>query len=292
LCFWIIFLGALVFGMRCLVRNRQWDRVALVVGLFLSLAALFLFGRTEIIEPGVTRYGLFLVVPSVLAFACLANSLLIALTNRWRAAARPVQLATLLALGWGALVGCDLHRLSKAGVVDGPSCSGEESVWSFGSDAPDPRRRLLALIRDDFDRTGPGRGTTSGREGPGGAGRIVIIGAGGWVKDYAVLRYLALRCGNIKVASYEKLGSNPEQHQQLLCDLLEKGAYAVSVPPRGDDLDQVIRSFFPPEHVQRWEIPWRGVRFMTAYRLKRGTGLGRWEPAPDLARKSPPPRWQ
>jgi hypothetical protein len=267
-CFWIISLGALAFGMRHLVRNRQWDRVALIVGLFGSLAALFLFGSTQIIEPGVTRYGLCLVVPSVLALACLANSLLIAPTNRWRSTARSVQLATLLALGWGALAGCDLSRLTKARVVDGPSCNGEESVWTFSSEVPDPRRRLLALICDDFDRTSPGRGTAEGRAGSEGAGRMVIIGAGGWVKDYAVLRYLALRRGNINVASYEKLGSSPEQHRQLLREHLQKGAYAVSVPPRGDELDQVIQSSFPPEQVRRWDFPWRGVRFMTVYRLR------------------------
>jgi hypothetical protein len=290
-CFWMAVLVALAFGLRPLIRNRQWDRVALLFGLLTSLGALLLVGGSEIIRPPATRYGLYLVVPSVLAFACLVNGLLIPATNPWRIAARSLQFASLLALGGMLLSSSDLSRLTKTRVLDGRASRGEESIWTFGSDEREPHRRALSLICDDFDRAASGRGIREGRGGPGGAGRLVMIPAGRW-KDYGVLEYLALERGDVRMARYEKLGMSPEQRRQLLREYLQQGAYAISVLRRGEDLDHVIQSSFPPERVQRWEVLRYGEKVMTVYRLKRGTEPGSWEPAPDLARKSQAPLWR
>ena len=53
-------------------------------------------------------------------------------------------------------------------------------------------------------------------------------------------------------------------------------------PQTRADLDEVVRSSFPPERVQRWDVLRYGVKFMTVYRLKRETEPGSFESAPDL----------
>jgi hypothetical protein len=288
-CFWMAVLVALAFGLRPLIRNRQWDRVALLLGLLLSLGALLLVGGSAILEPDGTRYGLFLVVPSVLAFACLVNGLLIPATNPWRTAARSLQFATLLALGGMLLSSSDLSRLTKARVLDGRASSGEESVWTFRNDVRDPHRRALSLIEKDFHRAESGRGAGAGGRSLGGVGRLMMIAAGRW-KDYGVLEYLALQRGNVRMDHYEELGRSLEQRRQLLREYLQQGAYAISVPWRGDDLEHVIESSFPPERVHRWEIFHHGVKLITVYRLKGPADPGRSERTPELAGTDQPLR--
>ena len=78
--FWVPFLVIVGLGTWQFVREKQWERVALVFGLFASAAGFFVVAGSDILCPlGITifRYGMFLVTPTVLVFACSARSLLV-----------------------------------------------------------------------------------------------------------------------------------------------------------------------------------------------------------------------
>src|SRR6185312_11815947 len=79
--FWAVVVGALAFGVPRLVRARSWDRLALVVGLLAAVVSFHLIGGREALRGFISwyaflRYGLFLVVPTAMALACLLRTLL------------------------------------------------------------------------------------------------------------------------------------------------------------------------------------------------------------------------
>ena len=87
LAFWGILAPVVIFGSWQLWRARQWDRLALVASVVATLAGLYRLGPW-MLHPEVVRYGVFLVAPSVVAFACLVRGLLIVPTSCSRIAVR------------------------------------------------------------------------------------------------------------------------------------------------------------------------------------------------------------
>jgi hypothetical protein len=252
--FWIVAAGTLVLGTARLVRERRWERLALVVGVLGSVAGFFAVGGSDIIRPGSTRYGLFLVAPAALAFACLVRSLLIAPACGWRAAARPLQLGALLALGWALLLSCPPERIGAGRVLDAPRGLAEKARRP---EARDPRQRALALILADIDRDGAGRKTKS----------VVIVWD--WM-TCRVLEYLALPRRDVVVFTFTRKGVSLERHVRFLRDQLLSGAYVVDAP--GEPLDGLVTALFPPPLQRRWTLDRGGVACLTVARLKEGLG--------------------
>jgi len=76
LVFWSMALGLILAGLPGLIRQRRWDRIALVTGAVTLPWLLYLTGGKFAMLPGNERYAGYLIVPFVLAFACLVDSVL------------------------------------------------------------------------------------------------------------------------------------------------------------------------------------------------------------------------
>ena len=144
--FWCVVLGVLIPGSWRLASQRRWDRLALVASVIASLVGLNLVEGPGVLHPGLVRYAMFLVVPSALAFACLARSLLVEPSTLRLATVRNVQAATLLALGFALLVGMK-HHWFDAFIAQG---KGREHLWTLRSEAIEQKHRITRIVLTDM----------------------------------------------------------------------------------------------------------------------------------------------
>jgi hypothetical protein len=256
-------LVVVVFGTRTLVRERQWERLALIAGLILSLSVFhFVAGPNMLRWSGTQRYGIVFVVPTCLAFACLlraAAPTASAQEARCRRAYR-IPLAVALVLSWALLLSTKLFYFDRY------LANRRESIWTFQPDEKDEVERTLSLIRRDSAQRrarasrDPARLSGSRPEVP-----IAIVADDYWIR--LPLEYLTSSSSDFEVTlliSDEELASRPfaelsrERERKLSARLLA-GAYLVErngAPTAwgGSVIEDAIRVGFPPERIQRWEL--------------------------------------
>ena len=157
--------GLIVFGTPRLIRAREWDRVALVGGLLISVLGLFVVGGSSILNPPMGRYAWFMVVPTALVVGCTARSLIVRREDGWRAFARPVQFVTLLACGWLLLLSLDLHQIGRPKNMDAylDNADRGESVWTLRTEDVNPYKQVLRMVRAEMPSAEPARVRPSGR---------------------------------------------------------------------------------------------------------------------------------
>jgi hypothetical protein len=234
-----------------MVREKQWERVALVGGLFASAGGFFVVAGSDMLCSlwiAWLRYGLFLVIPTVLAFACAARSLLVEPTSSGRWAVRQLQHVGLLAIGV-ALLCC-----VKLNWFDLFTNDGQESVWTFQTDSPDRFDQVMSTIRRDLRQ----RNATQGGQ--------AIITDNHWLQR--PLEYLTVSMTNIWVIPYDIWGGtiNRGSHQELLTRAIKGGSYVVCNVK--STLDEDVWATFPQESLRRWEIKREGRWAIAIYRLK------------------------
>jgi len=237
--FWGLVLGLLALGLFPLVRSRRWDRVALIGGLIASAVGFHVVTGKGVIWPewvSLLRYGMFLVVPSCLALACLARGLLVEPVDGPRAAIRHLQHAGLLAVGFACLYS------TKTQWFDAFAGTGE-SIWTFKTDNVDPFRVAVATLTADIDGRGPG------------AARAVVMAADYW--DNNPILFLAHRRRDLQVLNYADLIFQQEQipyaeRARRLRERMEAGAYAVSYAGKASELTFLVNSLYPAERLRSW----------------------------------------
>jgi 4-amino-4-deoxy-L-arabinose transferase-like glycosyltransferase len=249
--FWVPLLGLFALGMRRLVLDRRWDRVALVAGTFASAGGFFVVAGSDAIPPlwaAFLRYGLFLVIPAVLATACVARSLLIEPTSPPRALARRLQDAGLLALGAALLFG------AKWNWFDPFTRDGVESVWTLKTDVKSAFHQASSAIRHDLALRRPATDRVT-----------TIITENHWIQR--PMEYLCSPRPDLQVVAYDVWeGWDRARHQQLLREHMESGGFAVC--HAGRDLENDLKAAFPPERLRRWDLVARDGPVIVVYRLK------------------------
>ncbi len=254
--FWSVVVGLVAFGLPALIRQRQWDRVALVASVPVGALGLFVVGGSNILQPGMVRYGLFLLVPSALAAGCLIRASLIGPTVGWRRAMVPLQYAALLGLGGLLLFSLDMGRLDWSRCVDGgPGVTDRaESIWTFRADRPDPTRQALRVIQRDRATRLPA-GSENGRT------PTVVICENGWVS--LLLQFLTLGRDGVLLRNFDA----PDVRSRSLGDLYE-GGYAIALPGRA--LETLLRSVHPDGSAyRRFDVGGENDAFFHVYRLDR-----------------------
>jgi 4-amino-4-deoxy-L-arabinose transferase-like glycosyltransferase len=263
-----VLLILLVFGVPQLVRRRQWERLALIVGLAASLAVFHIVAGPDLLRVALThRYGVVFLLPTSLAIACLLSGMV---PDRARpGASRPARhrlpLAIALTLGCGLLLSTKLFlfdpRLAKIG----------ESIWTVQADAPDQYEQALSLIREDREQRQRS------------AGPISIVAHDYWTR--LPVGYLASSTSDFEVLrliSHEEIQSRPfdelcREKQRDLASRLQAGGYVVTglwVPhiAGGSIIGDTVRTSFPAGRVQRWDVADRaGVPRLIVYSLKAET---------------------
>jgi hypothetical protein len=308
--FWTIVLSSLAYGGWRLARNRQWDRLALIVGVFLSGMALFIVAGSDILRPGMTRWGSFLFVPSVLGFACLVRGMLVEpRIDRGIVPTRWIQNAALLALGWALLLSFSFERVTILRVFEGryagtssatmgtktlplwaslknrrvTDADQGESIWTFRNEAKDAKQRVLRLIRRDI-RAGAQTETSDHRTQPHSG---TIIAEDYWV--YTPLHYLTIGRHDLDILGYHNLVQGPVNRNQRVRELMESGAYALVYPNR--EFESVLRVCFAAKQLQKWDILRDGQPYLSVYRLRKDITPSEAIHA-DLARSLPAtPAW-
>jgi 4-amino-4-deoxy-L-arabinose transferase-like glycosyltransferase len=291
--FWSVFLAVLALGVVQLVRQRRWDRLALVVGAFLSALSIFVVGGSDILQPHMTRWGLFLLVPTVLAFACLVRSLLVTPTDPRRATVRLLQNAALLSAGWALLLSLSFEKISAVRILEAhprgttlptrgtktwplvasgrsdPSGDRGEAVWTFRTEAKDAKERAVSAILKDY------RGEIAGMKAarPPGAGRLpkcTIIVEDWWL--YNPILFLTTPRRGVEVVRYDSMQPNYLLKYEHLRAMMASGAYAVAYA--GQDVESIIRLSFPGSRLRRWDISRHGAPYISVYHLRPGTAPG------------------
>jgi 4-amino-4-deoxy-L-arabinose transferase-like glycosyltransferase len=270
----------LVLGVWRLVRERRWERLALIAGVIVSLVSFHVVAGPRILRDVTPRYGIVFLLPTALAFACLLECLRAPGTAAPAGLARPalhrLPVVVALILAWLMLLSVNQNFL-------GPGMNGDrESLWTLQADQKDEYERTLSLIRRDVARRRRGDGMGTATATP----PTAII-----VHDYWALMplaYLASFSNDFEVVPL----INPEEEASPDLDgvcrekgralerSLRSGAYAiyrVGVPVYGGGtvIEDIVNSTFGPGEVQRWEVRTRGGGAgLIVYRLGDGPDRG------------------
>ena len=248
LAFWAVSLGVVLPGAWLLARRGEWERVALIAGTFASGVVFFIVaGSDAICATWVSwlRYGLFLLVPSILAFAVAARVLL----TESAPMARPFQVAGLLGLGAALLVSAKVNCFDV--FLTNPS----ETVWTLQTETKTTFSKAFSILRGDARR--------SGRTLAGGT----VITDDHWVQR--PIQYLSNREDGLDVVPYDVWLKSTDRnfHKQLLTLYMGRGAYVVCTPR--SPLETDLRGAFPPERLESWDVRESGQ--LKVYRLKADT---------------------
>jgi 4-amino-4-deoxy-L-arabinose transferase-like glycosyltransferase len=255
--FWGVVGSVLTLGGLVLARRRRWDRLALVAGVVLTGAGYHLALGPGGFHPALTRYGLFLVAPAVLAFACAATALLVEARTPRLARVRSAQVAGLLAAAF-ALLAC--YKIHHFDVFAGQWAAVHETARTFRTEAIDPKRHIARLIARDLRNNGNQSPTT-------------VIVTEDWWHYRPIQLYYAWR-DDVRVADLEH--TDPACHAALIRRQLEAGGYAV-----GDErTDALVRSLYPPGALRTWRVKLGAHPASFVHRLKRpGEAIARLEGA-------------
>ena len=240
------FLGTLflVGGWR-LIANRAWDRLAIVLGTMASAAGFHMVVGPDGFQPGMARYGLFLVVPDVIAVACLVRASMPEPNTAWKRAILGLQVAAMLAIGW-ILVGS--YRIHYFGDYEIQGRAEGESFWTLRTESAEPMARLASILVAD---SGPKSEPTA------------VVAEDWW--SYKPLEFLLARHEAFSVASVERFDAAGKL--KIVNDRLLAGGYAVG--RQGDTFDTLIRSRFRPEELKSWRVQVGYHPMYVLYRLER-----------------------
>ena len=181
-------LVALTFGGVGLVRARQWERLAILLGLFASLAAFHIVGGPKrLIDPGTHRYGVVFIAPIVLGFASLIRAMFVRQDRGEEpASARqigPIRTAGVVVVGFALLLCLRTNWLAP---FTNPRRESLATVWN---DDKDPYEQAITFsLRDHMQASG---GTAAANE------PCVVRGHGYWVNT--PIQYLASWRKSVKV---------------------------------------------------------------------------------------------
>ena len=203
--FWGLFLALVGLGVPHLVRSRRWDRLALIAGLVLGALALYLAAGPEIIGPHHERYGMYLIVPTILVTACLISALLPDSDGAGCRIARQLAFAVMLAGAWVWLFFFNVHYF------DALRATGGESHRTFRTAEVEPKEQAVRLILADIALRNPATGRRAdiasshrnpdSQVGRGDGSTQPVIAEDRWL--YWPLRFLASRQPGYCVVSFD-----------------------------------------------------------------------------------------
>lgn len=251
LLFWLVVLPLTLAGCLSMARRRQWDRLLLVAGVVLGALGIAVVGGTTILQPGMTRYGLYLVAPACLAAGCVVQSLLVqgeARPDRW---ARRFQYAGLLGMAWLLVFSYRMETVTVGRVTDGHPVANADSIWTFGGGEPIPSHRVLRSVLQDI---------ADGVPGP--MPRVLL--ADDW-QTYQTLRYLSLGRRSVSVFWFKELFRARADAVPLVGEVLRQGGYAVG-PPDGPTVN-VVWAQFPRGDLATREVKRYGQPSVLSVRL-------------------------
>lgn len=247
--FWGVALPLFLVGTWRLARGGHWDRVAIGVGVAVGAVGLCLIGGSTILQPGMTRYGLWFLSPAALAAACLIRATF-AGGGEWFLASRPSwRAAGLLMAGWVLLFSFRFEDLTTGRVCEESIGPGADSIWSFGDGDDDPQKQALRGIARDVARLGNGRWP-----------RTVLTAD--W-NQRNILAYLAADGRLVSVVDLHELAKDPaffDRYRRLMAE------QAYGVGPAGGTVDVVLHANAAGADLKAWPITRHGRAMLWIWR--------------------------
>jgi Dolichyl-phosphate-mannose-protein mannosyltransferase len=229
--------GLLAAGIRRFYVERRWECMALVCGLFASVIGLHVQAGSAVWRLETQRYGSYLIAPLALAIACAARGSLVPSPARGKwPAAICVRHGAGLAAAVMLLAGLKLHYFDCAIPNDG------HARWALARDSKGMGAMEGAV--EAIERDIPLWPVSSG-----GRARLVIAGDW-WVRR--PIEYLSLGHGTLTLCEYDSLVAPPERRPRLVLEQVVAGNYCAGF--FNSDLDQVVRTSFPPRCLQRMVV--------------------------------------
>jgi hypothetical protein len=259
--FWAVVASVTAIGLPQLVRHRRWEQVALVTGFAVTLLVFHaVAGSTKLSSEGASRYGVLLIAPGVLAFACLLGSAVsIGAAESEEAnspdAGQPSRgLRPALGRGVVVLLGGAMLSGLLSNWFHVYTGSGRESLWTLRTDTPEPYDVAFRMIcRDYLDRGEALRGPCQ------------ILGEDFW--SAKPLEYYASTHPIVRVERLDShcfdVWSKMDPHNlddfrrlflETSADRLRRGGYFVAHTPDGFALAAKLKATFPAEPIQTWDI--------------------------------------
>lgn len=220
-----------------LVRDRRWDRLALVIGLGVSIAALHVLTGPGVFSREVHRYAAWLVAPSVLAFAVLAREALRVVERVGSVQFRVSASVLGLGLAGFALAQVGRDHFGFQGRADGAIAWGKLAARPAGT---------LQRIHDYLREAPPASPRDTG--GNAAAGRVVVADNWWFAKP---LEYLGATAPDLSVVAYDRPGPDAERRLWNLLQVMEAGGCAVGF--RNSELIAHVEALFPAGRLDAWE---------------------------------------
>jgi hypothetical protein len=268
--FWGLVLALLAAGLPGLIRQRRWDRLALLAGLGASIVGLYVVGGPEVIRPHHERYGMGLFVPTILLMSALLSSLISRFGSERQTIARLSCLAMVAAGCWGTLL------VFKVAYLDTLRATGGGSHPTFRTAAVEPKQAAFDIIVDDlmWSETASAKGAVSPKAGKAPAApapervATTVLAEDWWL--YWPIRFLACRNPGIEVIPFEELFAQSHSSMRVNdrdMSTLSTGGYAVGFA--GGELEQAVVSGFSPNQLRRWDIADdAGRKLITVFRVR------------------------
>jgi hypothetical protein len=253
--FWGVVGSLLVAGTWTLARQGRWERLALVGSVVLSAAGLHMLEGPEILLPGLARYGIFLLVPFVLALACLASSLVVAPATPGLALVRKLQFATFLVIGFGLLL-CTKHNWFDVFTFHSRD---RERFLTLPAETLDPNERMAKIILKDLGSWG----AVDTEAGAAGRNKHLIVTEDFW--RWRTIEFFTLWRKDIQVLGLDF--EIPVNRERILRRGLETGAYVVSGGNPG--IESLVLAWFPRESLRHWHVQAGRHPINAIYRLRR-----------------------
>jgi hypothetical protein len=270
--FWGLFFAVTVLGVPRLIRERRWDRLSLGVGLVAGALSLYLCTKPDVIQPHRERYGMYLIVPTILYMASLITTILPRTDEVRLRPARQAGFIVMLVLGWLMLYSF------KVQYFDALRATGGESHLAFRTSYVEPKQQVMRLILEDL--AGSNRVAANDRvaaRSPGGPDRPMgpvgervrpIVAENWWL--YWPIRFLACRNPEVDVIPFEEdpsfLVLADRGNRPPAMTTLSMGGYAVAFA--GGPLEQLLTSTFASDRLVQWAIlDYGGRRLITVFRV-------------------------
>jgi 4-amino-4-deoxy-L-arabinose transferase-like glycosyltransferase len=266
--FWTVVGALLIVGTWRLARSRSWDRLALVGGWIVMLAAFHVMAGSAVF--GETyRYATVLIVPTVMALACLIQATL-TLPDSVPEAAGRLRLMGIVAVGGLLLVSVNLNWFGNY------TRTGRESIWTFKADVKDMFVQALNAATRDHERN-RARGLAKGP---------CLIVAEDWWRGRP-LEFLAIKREDVQVVPLSKdwneHAQDAEVHEMLV--KMVHGAYAVCA--LDGTIEKTLKARVPAERLKRWvAVEHNGGPYIVVYRFNRDDEIA----PPAVATSGTPPR--
>lgn len=236
--FWTLFLPLIILGIRQIFKERNWLFLSILLGLFVTLVIFYFISHLKAIMPGYERYPMCLIMPSIIVFSILINSLFKTSQKSW------IEIVFTLTISWLLLWSFQSNYFQKI------QTTGGRSELTFRTANIEPKQQAFSTILENSktDKF------------------VTIITEDWWT--YWPIRYLAEPDKRIKIYNVvSKKNRLPQLSLEEFYSAMNQGSYAVGFA--SGKVEKLINQKFTNNSLKQWDIAdYSGQRLLSVWQKK------------------------